>query len=142
MDWTGGRKVGFEGGGRYGSHVVGMEMERGEEGGRRDREREKDTRERIIYHSRLPNNRKEKSTTYIHIPTSYKSVQRYKYTGDVHLPSSYLLDITPTLAFVIHITTRSHYTYLHLVSSIIIIPYNNTDKPVRYLISPFQVPQA
>lgn len=114
-----------------------MEMERREGG-----EEEEETRERIIYHSRLPNNTKEQSTTGIHIPTSYKSVQRYKYTRDTYLPTSYLLDITPTLAFVIHTTTRSYNTYLHPLSSITIIPYNNTDKPIRYLISPFQVPQA
>lgn len=80
MDWTGGRKGGSEGGrgGKvwYGSHVVEMEMERREEGGkRRGRNSETD-------HIPFPNNTKEESTTCIHIPTSYKSVQRYKYTRD------------------------------------------------------------
>lgn len=65
-----------------GSHVVEMEMEGGEEGGE---EEEEEIPEPIIYHSRLPNNTKEESTTGIQIPTSYKSVQRYKYTRDIYL---------------------------------------------------------
>lgn len=73
-----------------------------------------------------------------------KKYNRYTYTHiiqvcyrDTNIPEistflpSYLLDITPTLAFNINVTTRSYYTYLHLVLSITIIPYNNTDKPGR-----------
>lgn len=79
-------------------------------GEKKSREREKDTRERIIYHFRLPNNTKEKSTTCIQIPTSYKYICTEIQIYQRYLPQPSLLDITPTLAFVIHITTRSHYT--------------------------------
>lgn len=47
--------------------------------------------------------------TYTHI--IHVHVQRYKYVQR-YLPQPSLLDITPTLAFVIHITTRSYYTYI------------------------------
>lgn len=76
--------------------------------------------------------------TDTHIIQVCTEIQIYQ----TYLPQPSPLDITPTLAFVIHITTRSHYTYLHLVLSITIIPYNNTDKPGKVDISPFQVPQA
>lgn len=112
-------------------------------GEKRSREREKDTRERIIYHSRLPNNTKEKSTTCIHIPevpTSYKSVQSsiqiYR-----RYPPSYLLPpryhTNPSIQYTHHKTLLQH---LHLVSSIIIIPYNKTYK--KYLVHTFPSPTS
>lgn len=123
------------GGGKvwYGSHVVEMEVERREEGGEEiERKRERHSRTDHIPFQATKQHEGKKYDMYTYlIPTSYKSVQRYKYIHQRYLPQPSLLDITPTLAFNIHITTRSHYTYLHLVLSIIIIPYNNTDKPGR-----------
>lgn len=71
--------------------------------------------------------RKYDMYTYL-IPTSYKyictEIQIYeRYPPSFLLPPKYHI-----IAFNIHITARSYNTYLHLVSSIMIIPYNNTDK--------------
>lgn len=117
-----------------------MEMERGEEGGRRDREREreKDTRERIIYHSRLPNNTKERKYnmyTYTHIIQVCTEIQIYQ-----RYPPSYLL-LSPRLyqsfQYKHHNTLLQH---LRLVLSITIIPYNNTYK--KYLVGTFLSPTS
>lgn len=69
-----------------GSHVVEMEMEMGEEGGQEEQER-KDKRKQLAnrsYTVPFQNNRKEKtkSTTCIHIPTSYKYVTEIR----IYLP--------------------------------------------------------
>lgn len=90
-----------------------MEVERGEEGGRRDREREKDTRERIIYRCRLPNNTKEQSTTGIHIPTSYmyRDTSMYRYTNIPEISTSTFpprYHTNPSIRYTHHNTLLQH----------------------------------
>lgn len=95
-------------------------------------EEEEEIRKPIIYHSQTTR-RKKVQHVYIYLHHTSTYVQRYKYTRDIHLPSSFLLSPRSyyKVAFNIHITTRSYYTYLHLVLLIMIIPYNNIDKPGR-----------
>lgn len=80
--------------------MVGMLLRwkwKGEKKSNSKKERTKESNSQtdlILYHSKITE--RKKSTTsqvHIHIPTSYKYVQRYKYTRDIYLPTSYLLNI-------------------------------------------------
>lgn len=129
--WTGregGKGVSEGGEGRYGRHVVEMEMERREERGRRDRERErkKATRKPILYCT-IPKQQKGKNQkynryTYTHI--IHVHVQRYKYTYQRY-PPSYLLPpkyhTNPSIRYTrhntlpLHLPTPSLIDYHHLL---------------------------
>lgn len=106
-----------------------MEMERREEGGG---EEEEEIREPIIYHSQTTRRKKVQHVyIYPHHTCTCTEIQIYQ-----RYPPSYLLPpryhTNPSFQHTYHNTLLQH---LHLVLSITMIPYNNTDQyiPGTYL---------
>lgn len=123
MDWTGGRKGGFEGG-RGG--IVGMLVRWKWKGGKKGGEEEEEIREPIIYHSQTTGRKKVQDVyIYPHHTSLYRDTNIPEISTSTFPPRYHT---NPSFQHTHHNTLLQH---LHLVLSITIIPYNKTDKPVR-----------
>lgn len=109
---------------------------KGEKKSKSKKERTKESNSQtdlILYHSQTTERKKKDNIigtyTYTHIiQVCYRDTDIPEISTFLP-PTSYLLDYIK--AFNINVTARSYNTYTYVVSLIIIIPYNKTDKPVR-----------